>query len=92
MLDSMSWDQLMEWREFAQLEPFGAERNDLGFGIVAATIANAHRGKSTRPFQPADFMPRFDSATRPAQKPMTREGFRAAFDQFKEAVKATAGA
>lgn len=30
-------------------------------GILAATIANAWRGKDTRPYKPEDFMPKFGS-------------------------------
>ncbi|MCX7899906.1 MAG: hypothetical protein N2444_07485, partial [Methylocystis sp.] len=35
----------------------GGERLDLAAGIVAATIANVHRGKNVEAFKPADFMP-----------------------------------
>lgn len=91
MLRAMSWEQLREWRDYAQLEPFGAERTDLGFGIVASTIANANRGKNTRAYKPVDFMPKFDRAMRPAPKAMNAQEFRRAFDGFKEMVKATAG-
>lgn len=45
--------------EYAKLEPFGEERADLRAGIVAATIANAHRRKGSKPFKPSDFMPAF---------------------------------
>ena len=48
--------------EYAKLEPFGEERADLRAAIVAATIANANRGRRRRPFEVKDFMPRFDSS------------------------------
>lgn len=42
---------------FDRIEPFGAGRTDLGFGIVASVIANVNRGKKTKVFKPMDFMP-----------------------------------
>ena len=59
MLESITWEQFSEWHEYAQLEPFGAERDDLRAGIIASTIANANRTKKTRPFKATDFMPHF---------------------------------
>lgn len=52
---------------YYELEPFGEERADLRSGIVASTVANAHRDPKRRrkPFRPLDFMPRFDAAKRP---------------------------
>lgn len=52
-------------REFAEywvhytLEPWGAEREDLRSGIVAATVANVNRDpkKRPRPYTPEQFMP-----------------------------------
>lgn len=44
------------WAEYCR-SPWGELRQDTGFGIVAATLANVHRGKSTAAFKPADFMP-----------------------------------
>jgi len=46
------------WAHF-QLEPWGAEREDLRSGIVASTIANVNRDpkKRARAFPPDQFMP-----------------------------------
>ena len=44
---------------FSRLEPFGSEANYLGFAIVAATVANAHRGKGQKAYEVSDFMPVF---------------------------------
>ena len=46
---------------FYELEPFGPERNDVGAGIVASTIANVNRDpkKRKKPFSPSDFVPQF---------------------------------
>jgi hypothetical protein len=52
---------------YYEMEPFGEERADLRSGIVASTVANAHRDAKRRrkPFRPLDFMPRFDGPKRP---------------------------
>jgi len=45
---------------YASLEPFGETRADLRAGIIASTVANAHRDRKTKPMKPSDFMPKFD--------------------------------
>ena len=45
------------WRAFDSVEPIGDWRMDMGFGIVASTIANANREKNAPAFKPVDFMP-----------------------------------
>lgn len=52
---------------YERLEPFGERRADLRAGIVASTIANAHRGKEGRPYTPQDFMPDFEPADAAAE-------------------------
>jgi hypothetical protein len=44
-------------------------RADLRAGIVAAVIANAHRGKDSQPFRPKDFM--VDPPPAAAPRPQT---------------------
>lgn len=51
------------WLAFDQKEPIGDWRQDLGFGVVASTFANANRKADAKPFSPQDFMP-----LRPAKK------------------------
>lgn len=52
--------ELSEWMAYEQIEPFGEQRADLRAAIIAATVANALRGrKSRRRWKPADFMPVF---------------------------------
>jgi hypothetical protein len=60
LLERVSSKELTEWLAYYGLEPFGAERNDLGHAITASTIANANRGKQKRPFKVEEFMPKFD--------------------------------
>jgi len=53
--------ELTEWMAYERVAgPLGPERADLHAAIVAATVANAMRGKKGRPFKPADFMPQWD--------------------------------
>ncbi|MBA9002007.1 hypothetical protein HNR21_000889 [Actinomadura cellulosilytica] len=40
--------------------PLGPDRADLQAGIVAATVANANRGKGGRRAVPRDFIPKWD--------------------------------
>lgn len=56
----ISATEFYEWQAYYELEPFGEERADLRAGIIAATIANVHRGKRSRPYKPSDFMPEYE--------------------------------
>lgn len=54
----ITWEQLVEWFHFYQLEPFGEERADLRNGIACALLANVNRDpKKGKPYAPVDFMP-----------------------------------
>ena len=50
---------------YERIEPFGEDRGDLRAGIVASTIANAHRSKGKRAFKPSEFMPEFGKECEP---------------------------
>lgn len=63
MLSEISSEQYAEWMAYSTLEPWGQDRDDLRAGIVAATIANANRGKNQKPYKPSDFMPSFEPET-----------------------------
>ena len=52
--------EFTRWQAFHEIEPFGEERADLRSGIVASVIANVNRGKHSKTYKPADFMPQFD--------------------------------
>lgn len=69
----MSWEQLLEWFEYYQLEPFGEERADLRNGIACALLANVNRGRNSKAFSPTDFMPFVE---KPQAKPMDAEGWK----------------
>ena len=64
LLERISSRELAEWQAYYMLEPFGEERKDLRAGTISATVANIARGEQ-KPFQPSDFMPRFDQAEEP---------------------------
>lgn len=60
LLSRLTSSEVTEWLAFYSLDPWGGERRfDLPAGIVAATIANANRGKNSNAFTPQDFMPDF---------------------------------
>lgn len=63
MLGEISSRQFAEWMAYSRLEPWDEERADLRSGIVAATIANANRGKSGKAFTPQQFMPQYEEET-----------------------------
>ena len=65
--------EFLEWQAYALLEPFGEERGDLRAGIVASTIANVNRGRSTKPYRPRDFMPQFRPRRREPERIQTVE-------------------
>ena len=52
----MSSRELTEWMAFDLVEPFGDRRGDIQAAVVASTIANVNRGKSTRPYEVQDFI------------------------------------
>jgi len=58
----MSSRELTEWMAFFSLEPWGTEVEDWRAGLIAATIANANRDpkKRRKPYEPQDFMPRYE--------------------------------
>jgi len=41
---------------YYELEPFGARRDNWHAGMIAALLANIHRGKGAKAASPADFM------------------------------------
>jgi hypothetical protein len=77
MLEEISARTLREWMAYYALDPWGDERADLRSGIVAATLANIHRGKRAA-FRPRDFMPRFEAPRRRQSVDEMKAIFRAA--------------
>ena len=56
LLGELGSRELSEWMAYAQVEPFGVERENLHAGIVAATVANVNRAKGKKALQPSDFL------------------------------------
>lgn len=53
---SMTTRELTDWMAYYQLEPWCDDRRDMQIAVVAATIANANRGKNQRSYRPEDFL------------------------------------
>jgi len=66
--DRMSAQEFQEWIEYQGIVGCldSRQRADLGAGIVASTVANAHRSGRSQSFSPQDFMPYVD---KPKQTP-----------------------
>lgn len=54
--ETLSSTELSYWMAFYNIHPFGSDRDNVHSAIIAATIANANRGKSQPPFSADDFM------------------------------------
>lgn len=66
LLTRVSAQELAEWLAYYELEPWGEWRADTRAGIVACTVANAHRNpkKQRKAYTPEDFMPDFTGERR----------------------------
>lgn len=49
---------------YDRISPIGPERDDINQAIQTSVIANANRGKRSKTFKPADFMPFADKGER----------------------------
>ena len=60
LLNRISSRELSEWMAYYMLEPFGAERDNLHAGLVAAMVHNVNRDpKRGKAADPKDFMLEF---------------------------------
>lgn len=66
-----------EWAEYYSVEPWGAYRDNLHAGIIAATFANAHKKKTAKASKPADFLLRTQTEARAGETAKTLNGLRA---------------
>lgn len=57
--DEIDSAEFSEWMAYDQIDPIGAEREDLRMGILASTVVHAQHPKAR--CCPADFMPKFDA-------------------------------
>lgn len=69
-MSSISSRELTEWMALEQIEGplYGARREDLRAGVIAATVANVFRGKGDKPLSPEDFVMRFEDVQERAEK------------------------
>lgn len=67
--ERISSHEFAEWMAYANLEPFGPEREDQRAGVVAATLANINRDTKARPepYSVEDFFPRYDTIIAPPE-------------------------
>lgn len=75
--DRLSYRELLEWMAYYELEPWGAERDDLRSGISTAAIVQMWAGKNARKIKPTMFMPYYEPPKKQAKTP---EQMRATFD------------
>lgn len=67
MLAQITFEELQEWRAFAELEPFDEERNDLRTAQVCRTMANMWRGKDSEAVTLGDMLLRFGDTPTPVK-------------------------
>lgn len=53
---TVSARELADWGAYWSVEPWGAERDNIHAGIVAAMVFNVHRGKDAEPRKFEDFL------------------------------------
>lgn len=75
--DRMSYRELIEWMAYYELEPWGAERDDLRSGISTAALVRMWAGKNAKKITPTMFMPFYDAPPKHAKSP---EQMRNTFD------------
>ncbi len=71
LLSRMSSYEMMEWQEFAAIEPFGDYRADIRAGILASTAVNLHRPRN--PLSPLDFVPDYWKRPETVEDQITRD-------------------
>ena len=62
--------QISEWQAWFAIEPFGQYPEYLRAGIIAATIANVHKGKKGRSLKAEDFIPKEPEIREPKRQSM----------------------
>lgn len=76
MLEDMTWDQLLSWREYYAIDPWGEERADVRAAQICSILANANRDpkRHPKPYTVKDFMPDFGGGRvegKGSRKPLT---------------------
>lgn len=83
MLAGLSHRQFLEWRAYAELEPFDEVRDDLRIASIVATLLNVNRGESSAAVSIDDCRLKFgDEGIR---KPMAPHNMRALMQAYTRA-------
>jgi hypothetical protein len=77
LMARMGAGELVEWMAYYSIEPWGAERDNLHAGIIAATVANSNRDPKKKALKADDFM----------LKPKRRRNYDAEWSAVVEFVK-----
>lgn len=72
MLARLDSRELTYWQAMYRIDPWGSERGDLQAGIVAATVFNVNRDKSTSAASPSDFRLEFGEKEKQTPEEMAR--------------------
>jgi hypothetical protein len=67
MLREMTSAEITEWRAFNEIEPFGAQLEDLRTANLMALIANVMAPSKDRTWEALDFMPDWDGSVEEAR-------------------------
>lgn len=78
--------EFAEWIAYAQIEPFGPDRQDYAVAIVAHTVAQTMGGKSARSLTPRDFLP-FPQGVAAQRAEMSPDLIAARMQQFAGEVR-----
>ncbi len=81
MLASISSRQVAEWLAFFELEPYGPQRIDIGFGLVLAEVVGAFKTKGKSP-KPSDWYPHLSELEKQQSVEEMQAVFRQVFAQF----------
>lgn len=57
LLDRVPGDEIVEWKAFANYEPFGLPIENRRWGLLLSMFANVHRKPDSAPLNPEDFLP-----------------------------------
>ena len=74
MLRSITYEELLEWYNYAQLEPFGEIREDYRNAHVVSTLININRDpKRSKPVKMEDCLLLFGDTPKPKRKQSWQE-------------------
>lgn len=60
--ESVSSHEFSEWIAFSRLQPFGEQRMDYRFAMLAALVSNLWTDGKKKRWKPEEFMPDFEKA------------------------------